>query len=130
MAIYRQRKEIGYDSGDIYRHFTYISRTCMQCGAYIEDEYVEIRREQRNELEIATSNVGKCDVRGCRNGAWEGYQHTEAGITFKICESHRRRVKTWRHHPDKGQEHNPLVVVKGALTDNPEYQIKQDRKRR
>lgn len=125
MILYRRRTEKGYDRDDIYLIYTYISRTCIQCGAYIEDEFVSLRREER--YEIHTSSEGKCDVRGCRNTAYEGHHHNEAGHTYTICETHRRRIKTWRHHPEKGPEHNPLMVVKGVLMDNPEYHIKQEK---
>lgn len=97
-------------------------KTCALCGAYIEEHY--IRYEQNEELQTGNS----CQVAGCRHKTHENHQHAEQyggqEYKFTICLSHFRKLKTWRLHPDKGEQHKPIIMVAGALIDNPDYKLK------
>lgn len=103
---------------------TYI---CAMCGAYYEEHYV-ISSTPKQQIK----NPGQCEVQNCRNHAYEGHQHTALtnGVhrTFIICLTHHRRLKTWRHHPEKTEQHIPIVVENGVLMDNPHYIKKQERR--
>ena len=96
------------------------AKSCIICGAYIEEHLrftlAKVREQKRKDA---------CEVHGCKNTAYEAHQHSEEvdgrQASFQICESHRRRVKTWRLHPSKGEIQKPLVIEDGQLVDNPMY---------
>lgn len=122
MATYRMTK-------DYHRTQIFIThaKSCVICGAYIEENYVVAIPKQQS-----TKAAEACQVHGCRHTAYEGYTHTEesAGrsLVFRICVTHVRRMKTWRLHPGKGEEHKPLLLEAGKLIDNPRYAVKQRKK--
>lgn len=104
----------------------YISHTksCAICGAYIEEHYVGFmakRKTEKTEIE--------CQVEGCTHGAYEGHEYTEAGQAFKICITHRNRIRSWKQHPDKSEDQRPIMLHKNRLIDNPDYKIKQAKRK-
>lgn len=117
LAFYRRRVEKGQD-----RDCIYIAKSCVMCGAYVEEEYV--RYKTRDKTPRVTDSR-KCQVSGCPNTAYEGHVHKEfigdRECEFVICEGHRRRIKTWRLHPDKGEQDKPIMIQLGKLVDNPKY---------
>lgn len=122
MYTYRLRK-------DQNRNHIYIthSKSCTLCGAYIEEHYVMASQAKRE-----SSKENQCQVEGCTHTAFEGYRTDElhsSNEAFTICLTHKRRIKTWRLHSGKGIEHVPLVVITGRLYDNPDYEMKQGKRK-
>jgi hypothetical protein len=104
-------------------------KSCVICGAYIEENLrLPLIRITEHKPEDA------CQVHGCKHTAYEGHQHLEEvdghQVSFRICESHRRRIKTWRLHPNKGEDQRPIIFEHGQLVDNPEYTKKQGKHRK
>ena len=105
------------------------AKSCLICGVFIEESLQLLR------IRIAENKVkDACQVYGCKNTAYEGHTLLEEvdghQASFRICESHRRRLKTWRYHPNKGKDQKPIIIEAGQLVDNPEYSRKQSRSRR
>jgi len=104
-------------------------KICIICGAFIE-ECLQLPPTRIAEHKAEDA----CQVHGCKNTAYEGHQHLEEvdgqQASFRICEPHRRRFKTWRLHPNKGEDQKPIIIEHGQLVDNPEYRKKQSRTRR
>ena len=104
-------------------------KSCIICGAFIEESLqLPLMRIAEHKAE------GACQVHGCRHTAYEGHQHIEEvdghQVSFLICESHRRRIKTWRLHPNKGEAQKPILLKDGQLEDNPAYRNKRSRTER
>lgn len=104
-------------------------KSCVICGAYIEESLcVPLTRIDEHK------NNDACQVHGCKHGAYEGFQHSEEvdgqEVSFRICETHRRRIKTWRLHPSKGEDQMPIIIEHGQLVDNPKYTKKQGKDRK
>ena len=117
MYTYRRRSETTRDSLWITH-----AKSCMLCGAYIEHQYaafIEKKREKKPE--------GKCQVHGCTHIAWKA--HEEGSQTFQICVIHANRIKSWRQHPTKTEQHKPIMAHNGELIENPEYMIKQGKRK-
>ena len=126
LALYKTRRERGMGQDFIYRQ-----KSCVHCGAFVEEEYVVSSPKAKGINKRAAGNQ-KCEVRDCPNTAYEGHVHVEdvdgVALRFIICESHRRRLKTWRLHPDKGEQQKPVQLQRGTLVDNPDYKKKQKRR--
>lgn len=124
-AFYDQQSSTGMGK-------TYVTRadTCVQCGAYLTAENIIIHAEKRHK-----QAGDKCQVEGCCHTAYEKHTHTDINdhgvqTTWTVCESHFRRVKTWRYNPEKGLNEKPLIVREGKLYDNPDYRKQHKRKAR
>jgi cobyrinic acid a,c-diamide synthase len=122
MYTYRMKK-------DLNRNHIYIThaKSCNLCGAYVEEQYV-----MASQIKKEVSKENQCQVEGCRCGAHEGFRTDDihrADQTFTICLSHKRRIKTWRLHLRKGIEQVPLIVREGRLYDNPDYEMKQGKRK-
>lgn len=100
------------------------SKSCAICGAYIELHYVSFTERIRSE-----KSSDKCEVEGCNHTAYDGKTHEDNGATYQICITHANRLKSWRQHPTKTDIHKPILVIDGRLVNNPEYMIKQERKK-
>ena len=127
LTQYKTNRHNGKDSDYIC-----IQKSCVNCGSFVEEEYSVASRKSKPEAKQRNEQYQKCQVSGCPNTAYEGHIHVEevdgVGVKFVICETHRRRHKTWRLHPSKGLQHKPLLVVLGMLVDNPDYSKKQKRR--
>lgn len=113
----------------IKRDCTYVLEIyiCAICGAYYEHQYVIPHRA------LPPQPQHKCQVAGCPHTAYEQHRITfelhGQLRSFIICETHHRRQKTWRRHPEKGEENRPIVVADGILRDNPKYKMPQKRRK-
>lgn len=105
------------------RTYLYHSKKCALCGLYFTEEMVKFIDVQKTD-----TPAGQCAVFGCNSTAWEGHTHEEDGQVYLICESHKNRLRTWKHHRMKGEQHKPIILHKGRLIDNPEYNLKQANK--
>lgn len=99
------------------------TKSCALCGAYIEENMIGFARQH------GTKSENKCQVMGCPNTAYDGHTHEEDGQLHLICEHHRNKIKAWKQHPTKGEDQRPLIILGGKLVDNPEYVIKQTRRK-
>lgn len=99
-------------------------KSCIICGAFIEES---LRLPRMRIAERKAKDA--CQVHDCKNIAYEGHQHLEEvdgrETSFRICEAHRRRIKTWHLHPSKGEDQKPIILEHGQLVDNPEYRKKR-----
>lgn len=100
-------------------YFISHAKSCAICGAYIEEELVSVCTSKE-----PTPKEDCCHVEGCSNTAYEGHTHKTDGEEYLICEMHKNRLRTWKHHPLKGMKNIPIVVHNGKLIDNPEYKRK------
>ena len=96
--------------------------TCLNCGAYYVRTFFLTGQQVRQGKE-----AGLCQVEGCTGRTYEGHQHQDGGKTYLICESHHRRIKTWRYG-EKGDEQKPILCQDGGLVDNPNYRKKQGKR--
>lgn len=99
------------------------TKSCALCGAYIEEHYIGFSEQQKE------NKIGECEVDGCTNTAYEGHEFSDGTNVYKICLSHRSRMRTWKQHPAKGESQIPLIVINGRLFDNPDYAIKQGKRK-
>jgi len=111
---------------ELQKSITYItqSKSCMICGAYIEQHYVSFTEQLKPQ-----KGSEQCEVQGCSHTAYEGKTHEENGTTYRVCISHANRMKSWRQHPTKTDLHKPILEMDGRLIDNPNYMLKQERKK-
>lgn len=119
-------KSVILDQEGIPKKVTYVThaKSCVICGAYIEEQYIAFsERIKQDKSDI------KCQVEGCTHSAYEGHEYIEAGQTFRICITHRNRIRSWKQHPDKGDDQRPIMLHKGRLVDNPDYKIKQAKRK-
>lgn len=102
-----------------------MSFTCIHCGAFIEEqEMVQQKTAHRKD----TRRIGECEVEGCPHTAYEGRLHNTPTRIWLICESHHRKIRTWRSHQQKGPEQIPVIELNGKLYENQDYRIKQTKK--
>ncbi len=106
---------------------------CLACGLYTHER---ILVEKQREAKKKSTRIGHgqkpppfCAVKGCEHRAWD--KHTATIDTnsgprqFMVCESHKRRMKTWKQHKDKGLDQIPIIHFLGELIDNPDYKYKK-----
>jgi hypothetical protein len=117
MFTYRVKKDRQRD-----RIYITHAKSCAICGAYIEEEMVEFTRKGKQP-----KAENKCQVSGCENTVWDGYQIEEQGHKFSICETHKNRLRTWKHNINKGEQHKPVIIHNGKLIENPNYHVKQQK---
>lgn len=104
---------------------------CLICGLYTQEQ-VQVEKPKNEQKKKAIVGKGQipaeCSVKGCKQRTWEGHTidiETDNGTqTFRVCETHRRRMKTWRAHNGKGIDQIPVIYFLGELIDNPDYKYK------
>ena len=101
-------------------YFISHAKSCAICGAYIDEELVSVSTHKEPE-----QKADCCQVDGCTNTAYEGYTYEIDGREFLICETHKNRIRTWKHHPHKGPENVPIRMCGSKLIDNPAYTRKK-----
>lgn len=97
------------------------SKSCTLCGAFIEEGFAMYLDSQQK----SGKGDNSCSVSGCTHTVYERYEYKTENKVFVLCQTHRNRLKSWRQHKSKGQQHHPLLLEKGVLVDNPNYKIKQ-----
>jgi len=90
---------------------------CFNCGGYYFREHFQPMRQVKQG--------GLCQVEGCPRHTYEGHRHQEGGKTYTICETHHRKMKTWKYS-GKGPEQKPILLQAERLIDNPKYRKKQE----
>jgi hypothetical protein len=114
IGIYR--RQVSYIRTGAYITEEY---TCMNCGAYYVRVYFEPKPQKKQG--------GCCQVEGCTHRAYEGHRYREQEKNWTICETHHRKIKTWKAS-DKGEDQKPLLVQGERLTENPDYRKKQEKR--
>jgi hypothetical protein len=96
-------------------------KSCAICGAYIEYQGGQPPKQRADE----GKGEHVCQVQGCKHTAYEKHQYLEEidgrTISFLICETHRRRVKTWKQAAGKDETQRPIIFRDYQLQDNPKY---------
>lgn len=123
--VYIERKYISH--GQMHTILTKDMK-CLACGLYTTEQIL-VPKESRKKKQTRTVNGQRvpppCSVKGCQHRAWDGQTveiDTDTGPrTFPVCDTHKRRMKTWKRHKDKGLDKIPLIYFMGELIDNPEY---------
>lgn len=109
-----------YDGRGCYD--VYQNQACMQCGARYQGRAIKVPYKgtwgKRDIVPI--SDIPSCEVEGCGKKAFDGHKFK----SFDICFRHKRQIRDWKAHPDKGEDQIPLLEVDGVLEENAKYKIK------
>lgn len=109
-----------YDGRGYYD--VYLNKACLQCGARYQGRAIKVPYTGtwgKRDL-IPISDLPSCEVEECEKKAWDGHKFKD----FDICLKHKRQMRDWKAHPDKGEDRIPLLEEDGLLVENPEYRIK------
>jgi len=86
------------------------NRACTMCGSrFYFSTRVPKKRKKKSDV---------CNVTGCKGKRSKKYED------YPICDKHYGQIKTWGYHPDKTDEHFPLVVTEEGLCENPAYSFR------